>query len=142
METDLEGNILHQDEWSMYTTPPVFPPLSVLLRNLFVHGMISLLKDHVPPFIHSCIPLLFELQIQNRLLRSLLKTQGYHPSVIQDTPRPTRPSRTLVNPDNSCCPSALSLDPSSIKGNLGCCIGISAAEDSAGSLHGTNLDRQ
>ena len=43
METHLEGNILHQDEWSMSTAPPEFPLLSVLLRNLLVH---------VPPFIH------------------------------------------------------------------------------------------
>ena len=57
METHLEGNMLHQDEWSMSNTPPEFPLLSVLLRNLLVHGMTSLLIVHVPPFIHSCVTL-------------------------------------------------------------------------------------
>ena len=62
MERHLEGNILHQDEWSMSTTPSELPLLSVLLRNLLIHGMISQLKVHGPPSIHSCITLLFEVQ--------------------------------------------------------------------------------
>ena len=41
METHLEGNMLHQDEWVMFTTPPEFPLLSVLLRNVLVHGKVS-----------------------------------------------------------------------------------------------------
>ena len=47
--------MLHQDEWSMSTTPREFHILNMLLRNLLVHGMTSLLIVHVPPFIHSCI---------------------------------------------------------------------------------------
>ena len=47
--------MLHQDEWSMSTTPHEFPLLSVLLRNLRVPGMTSLLIVDVPPFIRSWI---------------------------------------------------------------------------------------
>ena len=70
--------MLHEDEWIMSTTPLEFILLSVLLRNLLVHGMTSPLIVHVPPFIHSCITLSLEVQIQNRLLHSDLQTQGYH----------------------------------------------------------------
>ena len=82
MERHLEENILHQDEWSMSTTPLEFRLLSVLLRNLLVHGMTSLLIVHVPPFIQSCITLSFKFQIQNRLLHSDLKSQGYYPEAF------------------------------------------------------------
>ena len=71
--------MLHQDEWSMYITPPEFPLPSVLLRNFLVHGMTSLLIVHVRPFIHSCITLSFQVHIQSRLLHSDLQTQSYHP---------------------------------------------------------------
>ena len=99
METHLERNILHQDEWSMSTTPPIFPLLSVLLRNLLVFGMTSLLIVHVPPINHSCITLSFEVKLQSCLLHSDLKTQGYHPQAFQDTSRTPRTSRTIKNMD-------------------------------------------
>ena len=110
--------MLHQDEWSMSITPLEFPLLSVLFRNFLIHGMTSLLMIHEPPSIHSCIPLSFEVQIQNHLLHFVLKTQGYHPNAFQDTSRTPRPSTTETN---TCCPSARTLDPSQIKANLGCC---------------------
>ena len=81
------------------TTPLKFPLLSVHLRNLFDHGMTSLLIVHVPQLIHSCITLSFRVQIQNRLLHSDLKTQGYLAKAFQDTSRTLRPSRTLKNRD-------------------------------------------
>ena len=99
MERHSEGNILHQDEWSMSTIPHEFPLLSVLLINLLVHGMTSLLIVHVPPFIHSYITLSFQVHIQSRLLHYDLKTQSYHPEAFQDTSRTPRPSRTLKNRD-------------------------------------------
>ena len=95
MERHVEGNMLHQDEWSMYTTPPEFPLLSVLLKNLLVHGMTPLLILHVPPFNHSCITLSLEVQIQNSLLHSDLKTLGFCREAFQDIFWATRPSRTL-----------------------------------------------
>ena len=57
METHFEGNMLHKDEWSMSTTPPESPLLSVLLINLLVHCMTSLLIVHFPFFSHSCLTL-------------------------------------------------------------------------------------
>ena len=68
----------------MSTTPPEFCLLSVLLRNLLVHGRTSLLVVHVPPFIHSCITMSSEAQIQNRLLHFVLETQDYHLEATQD----------------------------------------------------------
>ena len=76
--THLDKNMLHQVEWIMSTTPLEFLLLSVLLRNLLVHGMASLLIVHVPQFIHSCITLSFEVQIFSCLFHSVLKTQCYH----------------------------------------------------------------
>ena len=76
--------MLHQGECGMFITPPEFPLLRVLLRNLLVHGMTSLFIVHVTPFIHSWITLSFEAQTQKRLLHSVLKTQGYHPQTFQD----------------------------------------------------------
>ena len=107
--------MLHQDEWSMSTTPLEFPLLIVLLRNLLVHGMTSLLIVHVPPFIHSCITLSFEVQILN----SLFQDTSYHPEAFQDILEhqgPHEPSRTKTNTP---CPSAHLLDPSPIKVDLG-----------------------
>ena len=89
--------MLHQDEWSMSSTPLEFPLLSVLLRNLTVHGMTSLLIVHVPPFIHSCITLSFEVRIQNRLLHYVFKTQGYHAKAFLDIYRTPISSKTLEN---------------------------------------------
>ena len=63
--------MLHQDELSISTTPLEFHLLSVHLKNLFVHGMTSLLIVHVPPLIHSCIAWSFEVQIKNRLFYSV-----------------------------------------------------------------------
>ena len=121
METHLKGNILHQDEWSRSTTPREFHLLSVLLRNLPVHRMSSLLIVHVPPFIHSCTTLSFEVQIQNRLLHSNLNTPVHHPQAFQDILRTSRTLKTSRRETNTCCPSARSLEPSPMKGNLGCC---------------------
>ena len=41
METHLEGNMLHLDEYSMFTAPLELLVLSVLLINLLFHGMVS-----------------------------------------------------------------------------------------------------
>lgn len=54
MEPDLEGNILHVDEWSMSTTPPHFPLLSVFLSNFHVQAMSHYLKSmYHPSFIQA-----------------------------------------------------------------------------------------
>ena len=37
METHFKGNMLHQDEWRMSTTPSEFPLLSVLLKICPLH---------------------------------------------------------------------------------------------------------
>ena len=76
METHLEGNILHEDEWSMSTTSHEFPLLSVLLRNLVVHSlcMTQLLIVHVPPFFYSCLSLSFQVKIHICLSHSDLNT--------------------------------------------------------------------
>ena len=102
----------------MSTTPLEFPLLRVLLRNILVHGISSLLIVHVPPFIHSCITLSFQVQIQNRLLHSDLKTkaiiQNYFKTLLQYQALQT-PSRTE---SNTCCLSTRSLVPSPIKVNI------------------------
>ena len=54
VELDLEGNMLHQDEWSMSSAPPHFPLLSVLLRSLLVQAMSHYLNTmYLPLFIHA-----------------------------------------------------------------------------------------
>ena len=79
----------------MSTTPPEFPLLRVLLINLLVHGMTPPLLVHVPPFIHACITLFFQLQIQN------------HFKTFQEHQEPQEPSRTMLDT----CLIARSLDP-------------------------------
>ena len=121
MEAPLEGNMLHSHEWSMKSTPPHFPLLSVLLRSLLVQAMYPLLKSmYHPSFIHSLLP---HLSSKSRTVCCILlsrhkaiKFKTFQTSKVPQDPQ--EPSR-LKN--NTCCPCARYLDPSPIKGNLGCC---------------------
>ena len=90
VEPKLEGNMLHPHAWSMSTTPPHFPLLSVLLRSLLVQVMSRYLKTmYHPSFKHV----------------SLISTPSSKPFaafISEDIRlRPTRPFKTfttLTNP--------------------------------------------
>ena len=96
MEADLEGNIPHVDEWSMSTTPPHIPLLSVLLSNFHVQAMSHYLKSmYHPSFIHSYLS---HLNSKSRTVCCvvLLTSRAIsHQSskTIQDLQDPQEPSR-------------------------------------------------
>ena len=96
MEADLEGNIPHVDEWSMSTTPPHFPLLSVFPSNFHVLVMTHYLKSmYHPSFIHSYLS---HLNSKSRTVCCfvLLTSRAiFHQSskTIQDLQDPQEPSR-------------------------------------------------
>ena len=125
MEPHLEGNMLHQDEWSMSSTPPHFPLLSVLLRNYLVQAS----KHHVSHYLNTLyLPSFIQAYLShlNSKSRTVCCIQiSRHKAIthqsskaIQRLQKPQVPSR-IKNTDF--CPRPRYLDPSSIKGNLGCC---------------------
>ena len=96
---DTFGGKLHQDEWSMSTTPPESTLLSVFLTKLTcpLHDFTAYSPcTTLHSFMHNFV---FVAKIHNYLLHYIPKPQGYHPQVFEDIFLSIRPSRSLKNRD-------------------------------------------
>ena len=114
VEPDLEGNILHQDEWSMSSTPPHFHLLNVLLISLLVQVMSQYLKTtYHPSFIQAYLSY---LKSKSKIIccirissRKAIIHQSY--KTILDLQDPEEPSRIK---HTEFCEMPRYLDPSTI----------------------------
>ena len=113
--------MLHQDERSMSSTPPHFPLLCVLHKSLLVQAMSHYLKTiYHPSFIQTYLS---HLKSESRTVCCIRipkhKATCYQSyKTISDIQDPQEPSRIK---NTEFCPMPRDLDPSTIKGNLGCC---------------------